>query len=162
MINNTSHKRQKGVALVIVLILMALVLMLTVTSMKSSSINLKISGNQRMKELGFEAAESGLLKALDAEAYTVIPTSTNPAVSRSMPKYYEDRSKNENLNTHADLDVRFIEQRNNFLLSGYQLNTPILVYQVDSHGVVTQKSSGDQIATGSVVRMGAILVMPSE
>ncbi len=58
--------RQRGVVMVIALIALLLLSLIGTTSMRSSTMQEKISGNMRDQDLAFQAAEAGLR---EAEAY---------------------------------------------------------------------------------------------
>lgn len=63
MIGKYLHTRQAGVSLVIVLVFLVMLSLLGVTAMRTAGIEEKMSGNERDRQLAFEAAEAALRDA---------------------------------------------------------------------------------------------------
>ncbi len=67
--------RQRGGALIVGLVLLAVLTMLGVAGMKTSIMELTMAGNKQFSEDAFQAAETGIDRALQAGAFnTATPT----------------------------------------------------------------------------------------
>jgi len=69
---------QRGAALVVGLVLLLVITMLAVTSMNTSTVQLMMAGNKQFSESAFQAAETGINRALLAGSFntkvaTVVP-----------------------------------------------------------------------------------------
>jgi len=69
---------QRGAALVIGLILLLVLTLLAVSGMNTSTLELQMSGNQQFGQDAFQAAETGIDRALQSGDYTTVETTTVP------------------------------------------------------------------------------------
>lgn len=63
MSKHTPRHRQSGISLVVVLVFLVMLSLLGVTAMRTAGIEEKMSGNERDRQLAFEAAEAALRDA---------------------------------------------------------------------------------------------------
>lgn len=69
---------QRGAALVVGLVLLLVITMLAVTSMNTSTVQLMMAGNKQFAESAFQAAETGINRALLAGAFNTQDATVEP------------------------------------------------------------------------------------
>lgn len=70
--HGTIVARQRGAALVIGLILLLVLTLLAVSGMSTSTLELQMTGNQQFSQNAFQAAETGIDRALGSGNYTTV------------------------------------------------------------------------------------------
>jgi type IV pilus assembly protein PilX len=68
---------QKGAALIVSLILMLVLTVLGISAMNMSTLELQMAGNNQASQLAFQAAETGIDRAMAGNVTTVSPTTYN-------------------------------------------------------------------------------------
>lgn len=86
----TSLKKQSGVVLVIGLIMLLLLTLIGVTSSQSNSLEERMAGNMRDRNMAFHAAESAL-RAGEALVVTSTPTLSCPDAGANPPGFFMPR-----------------------------------------------------------------------
>lgn len=75
---NLPNRLQNGAALVVGLVLLLVITMLAVSSMNTSTVQLMMSGNKQFAESAFQAAETGINRALMAGSFNTKLVNTVP------------------------------------------------------------------------------------
>lgn len=76
--NTSPSRNQHGGALIVGLVLLAVLTMLGVAGMKTSIMELTMAGNKQFSEDAFQAAETGIDRALQAGAFNTLTATVEP------------------------------------------------------------------------------------
>jgi type IV pilus assembly protein PilX len=74
MTRGRNLRRQKGAALIVSLVLMVVLTALGISAMNMSTLELTMAGNTQSAQLAFQAAETGIDRAMAGNVTTVAPT----------------------------------------------------------------------------------------
>ena len=74
---DSSHRRQRGISLVLGLIMLILLTLLAISAFQATNVNLRIAGNMQVRQEALGAAQTGIEQVLSSTAF--IDTTTPPA-----------------------------------------------------------------------------------
>lgn len=91
---NGNRQRQSGAALVIGLILLLVLTLLAVSGMNTATLELQMTGNQQFSQNAFQAAESGLDRAMASGNFTTVaPTVVTDATVPDSLDTFDSRTE---------------------------------------------------------------------
>lgn len=111
-----TRARQHGAALVMSLVILLILTILGISAMGTSSLEQKMAGNMQEQHRAFQAAEAGLVQAMNTAGTLDLNSSkTNPKVSPSPFNFTE-------MNAQAQVSTGFIQYARPKRGSGYGSN----------------------------------------
>ncbi|OOZ77988.1 hypothetical protein BOW50_06915 [Solemya velum gill symbiont] len=154
--NKIIHRKETGVALYVVLIMILITSMLGISAMQASIFETRVAANHQHKNLAFQAAENALMRALGTENLNdVIPASTTPGAAKASSNFFSASHVTGQPATSANLTATYIEKATQDI-SGYQVDSDILVYELEAEGRV------DGTSSRAINKMGIGYIIPNQ
>lgn len=144
-----TRAHQHGAALVMSLVILLILTILGISAMGTSSLEQKMAGNMQEQNRAFQAAEAGLVKAMNSSGMLDLNSSkANPKVTPSPYNYAE-------MNAKAQVSTGFIQFSRPKRGSGYGSN-----FEAANFEQVSTGTSGT--GAKAVVHQGIAQIVPKQ
>ena len=155
--NKATYNKETGIALYVVLVMILVTSMLSISAIQASIFETRMAVNHQHKNLAFQAAENALMQALGTEnPNDIIPASTTPGNHKMSSNFFSLHAiNNKQPAISANLTAKYIEKTTQDI-SGYEVDSDILVYELTADGRV------DGTSSRAVNIMGVGYIVPNQ